>query len=241
MCRYLSASRVRYVAPRPGASTRRFEGEVRCAAARRVDAALRAADVDRLAGDGRGHRVALVHRDRVHDPGHDLRVRAHVGRRDVLFRPDQDRDLRRVAPGQVLELALGQLVRVDRHRALRAAVGEADRGALPGHEHGERLDQVQVDVRVVSDAALGRAPADVVLHPPAGEDSHRAVVHVDREVHGQLALHFAQAFTRVVGKADDVRRGVEATLCGLESGGADFDRHVATSDSNSRSPPLPEN
>ena len=218
-----------------------FQGEIGGAAAGSIDTAFGAADVDRLAGDRRGHRVALVHGDRVHDPGHDLGVGAHVGRGDVLLGPDQDRDLRGVAPGQVLELTLCELVWVDRHRPLRSAVGQADRGAFPGHEHRERLDEVEVDVRVIADAALGRAPADVVLHAPAGEHPDRAVVHVHREVHGQLAFDLAQASTRVVGKADDVRRGVEATLCGLESGGSNFDRHVATSDSNSRPPRVPEN
>ena len=51
---------------------------------------------------------------------------------------------------------------------------------------------------------------------------------------GQLALDFAEALPRVVGKADEVSRGIETPLCGLEGRGSNFDRHMATSDSNSR-------
>src|SRR5207249_4903873 len=136
------------------------------------------------------------------------------------------------ATGQVLELVQGELAGVDRDSALGAAVGDPDRGALPGHEHRERLDQVEVDVRVVADAAFGRAAADVVLDAPAGVDADRAVVVLDREMHRELALDLAQAPPGVVGEADHVGSGVETALCGLESGSPGVDRHLKASDSN---------
>src|SRR5207302_2159132 len=74
-----------------------FEGQVGRTPAGRVSAALGAADVDRLAGDRRGDRVARVHGDRVHDPGHYLGSGAHVGGGDVLLRADDDRDVGRKA------------------------------------------------------------------------------------------------------------------------------------------------
>ena len=43
-----------------------------------------------------------------------------------------------------------------------------------------------------ADAALGRPAAEVVLDAVAGEDLDAAVVHQDREVHGQLATRLAQ-------------------------------------------------
>jgi len=45
---------------------------------------------------------------------------------------------------------------------------------------------------------------------------HRAVVHADREVDGQLALDLAEPLPCVFGKTDDVSRGIETPLCGLE-------------------------
>ena len=56
------------------------------AGSRRLVPEDRAADRDRLAGDDLGHGVALLHRVRVHHPGHRLLVRRHVGRRDVELR-----------------------------------------------------------------------------------------------------------------------------------------------------------
>src|ERR687896_405214 len=74
------------------------------AARRRLLAAERAADRERLARDDPEHRVALVHRVGVEDPGHDAAVGADVRRRDVPLRPDVVDDLARVAPSHVLEL-----------------------------------------------------------------------------------------------------------------------------------------
>ena len=85
-----------------------------------------------------------------------------------------------------------ELLRVDDDAALAAAVRDADDRALPGHPHREGLDLVEGDVLVVADAALGRAAAEVVLDAVAGEHLDRAVVHVDREVDGQLAARLAQ-------------------------------------------------
>ena len=65
----------------------------------------RAADRDRLAGHDLRHRVAALHRVRVHHPGHRLLVRRHVRRGDVLLRPDERQQLRREPPRQPLELA----------------------------------------------------------------------------------------------------------------------------------------
>ena len=47
-------------------------------------------------------------------------------------------------------------------------------------------------VLVVADAALGWAAAEVVLDAVAREDLDAAVVHVDREVNGELATGLAQ-------------------------------------------------
>ena len=132
-----------------------------------------------------------MHRYRVHDPGHHLRVGAHIRCWDVLFRAEKDGDLGRVPAREVLELALRKLRRVACDGSLGTAVGQADRRALPRHQHRQGLDEVESDVGVVTDPTLGRPAADVVLHAPASEDVDRAVVHVDREVDRELALDVA--------------------------------------------------
>ena len=59
------------------------------AAAGRLAAAQRSADLDRLAGHHGGRRVADVHRVGVHEPGHHLLVGVDVGRRDVVLGADR--------------------------------------------------------------------------------------------------------------------------------------------------------
>ena len=67
-------------------------------------AAFRAADTHGLSRHDRGGGIALVHAVGVHHPGHDLRVRVDVGRRNVAVRTDQWLDFHGVAPGQLLKL-----------------------------------------------------------------------------------------------------------------------------------------
>ena len=199
----ISRAAIEPALPKPWTATRvlvrsmprwrgRLDDRVDAAAGRRLVAALRAAEADRLAGDDAGDRVAGVHRVGVHHPGHDLGVGVDVRRRDVLLGSDEDLDLGEEAAGQALELLLAELLGVDDDAALAAAVRDADDRALPGHPHGEGLDLVERDVLVVADAALGRPATEVVLDAVAGEDLDGSVVHVDREMDGQLAAGLAQ-------------------------------------------------
>src|SRR5439155_10827771 len=131
-------------------------------------------------GDG----VALKHGYSIHDPGHRLRVGVDIGGGDVNLGADDGRDLGRVAARQALELRDAVLFGVDDDAALGAAVGDAHRGALPGHPHGEGLYLVQGHVRVIADTALRRAAGQRVLHAVAGEHPVAPIVHAHREVHG---------------------------------------------------------
>ena len=74
------------------------------AGARRLVAEERAAERDRLAGDDLRHRVADLHRVRVHHPGHRLLVRGHVRSGDVLLRADDRQELRGEAARERLQL-----------------------------------------------------------------------------------------------------------------------------------------
>ena len=131
----------------------------------RAVAADRAAEREWLPGHDPEDRVTDVHRVRVEDPCHHLRVGTDVGRRDVLLRPDLVDDLGRVAAGEPLELSGGEALRVADDAALRAPEREAHQRTFPGHPHREGLDLVVGDVRVVANAAL-RRPAGDVVHDP---------------------------------------------------------------------------
>ena len=116
---------------------------------------------------------------------------------------------RRVRPSSSF---VRELLGVDRDAALAAAVRDADDRALPGHPHREGLDLVERDVLVVADAALGRAAAEVVLDAVAGEDLDGAVVHVDREVDGQLAARLAEHRAEPRVEVEALRGEVELAL-----------------------------
>ncbi len=149
-------------------------------------AAARAANIDGLAGDHRGHGLAHVHGVCVHHPRHGLFVGVHVGRGNIFFRTDELDQLRGIAAGHALQFALGHLVGIADHSTLGATEGNVDYGALPGHPTGQGADFVEGNVGRVAQAALGRTARDRVLHPEAGEDFEMAVVHHDRNVQDDL-------------------------------------------------------
>ena len=162
------------------------------ALARRIRPADGAADREGLPGDDAGHRVAPVHRHRVHDPGHHLGVGPHVRGGDVGFRADHRLDLGGEAAGQALQLLAAHRARIAGHAALRAAEGDLDQRALPGHPHGECADVIEIGLRVEAETALGRAAGHVVLDAVAREHADRAVVQLHGEVDRELALWDAQ-------------------------------------------------
>jgi hypothetical protein len=72
--------------------------------------------------------------------------------------------------------------------ALRAAVGEAEEGALPGHPHREGRALTECHRRVVADPTLRRPEDTRVLDPIAGKDADRAVVAADRNRNRERSL-----------------------------------------------------
>ena len=175
------------------------------AAPGRLDAAERAAQVQRLAGDDTGRRRPGVHRIGVHHPGHDLAVGVDVGCRDVALRADDDADLAGVAPRHPLELLQRQQLRIAADAALRAAVRQVHRGALDRHPRRQRHHLLERHVGVVAHAPLAGAARQVVLDPVALEVGDAAVVHLDRHVDDQRALRALQRL-RPAGERPEVRQ-----------------------------------
>ena len=85
------------------------------------------------------------------------------------------------------ELLDAELARVDGDAALGAAVGQIDDGRFPGHERGQGADFVEIDFGVIAQAALHGAAGVVVLHAVADEGFEAAVVHLDGNLHLDLA------------------------------------------------------
>ena len=150
--------------------------------------ALAAADADRFSRDHCRDRAAVMHAQGVHDPGHDAGVCANVGGGNIALRADDQADLGGITAGHALELAFRELFWIDDHATLGAAVGDADYSVLPGHQHCQRPDLVQSQVRAEANTALGWAAGVVVLHPIAGENAGRAIVHAHGEINRELAF-----------------------------------------------------
>ena len=183
------------VAP-PGCDAQPLQRAVRQigdAAPGRLAPAQGAAGGDRLAGDDLGHRAPLVHRIRVHEPGHDLLVGAHVGRHHVGVGADEGDHLLHVAARQVLQFMARQRVGIDGDAALRTAIGQAGQRAFPAHPDRQRGDLADVEIGRIARAALGGAECQVVLHAVAVEDPGAAVLHVDRAGDGDGTLGKQQA------------------------------------------------
>src|SRR5690606_24866350 len=98
----------------------------------------------------------------------------------------------RVTARQALELVHAERERIADDAALRAAEGNVDHGALPGHPCCQRLDLIEAHVLVEADAALGGPPRRVVQHAVPGEHLYLATVHHDRYGDRDLLLAATQ-------------------------------------------------
>ena len=156
--------------------------------------------------------MAGVHADGVHHPGHDLGVGVDVGGRDVAVGPDHDTDLARIAAGEVLELVSAELLRIDDHPSLGAAVRNSHHGAFPGHPHGKCLDLCQAHVRVVPNTTLGGTAVYVVMDPETAEHLDGVIVHQDREGDDQLTLALSKDSRHVWIEAQRLGGDVELLL-----------------------------
>ena len=156
-----------------------------------------------------GTAYPLLHRVRVHHPGHRLLVRGHVRGGDVLLRPDDGQELRREPARQALDLGQRELARVAANAALRAAVRQAEERALPRHPHRERRALAERDLRVVADAALRRPEDARVLDAVAGEHDAAPVVHPHGDADDERALRVPQPLGDLVGDLRDRDRLVE--------------------------------
>ena len=145
-------------------------GREKTAAARGLRAAEGSPQVHGFAGDDAEVVLPFVHRlVRVVDERHRLRIRIHIGRRNVCVGPDVVVELDDEAPGDVFEILGAESLGVADDTALGTTEGNAHHSALPRHPRGERPNLVLRDVGVVSHAPLA-GTADATVH---GTDSRR--------------------------------------------------------------------
>ena len=108
----------------------------------------------------------------VHDPGHHVGRRPHVGGGNVDIGADQIVDRVDEPARDPLELMGRALFWVERDPPLGPAVGDVDDGCLPGHEGRQPPDLVEIDLRMVAQPPLHRPAGVVVLDAVANEGGH---------------------------------------------------------------------
>ena len=169
----------------------------------RLVSAERSAHHHGLAGDDAQRVVAIVLGGHlgvgVGKPSHDLGVGAHVRGGNVVIRPDLIADRRAEPAGDPHQLVAAEIARVALDPALAAAEGDPHQRTFHRHQDRQRLDVVQVDVRVVANAALVRPQRIVVLHPIALEKIVVPVVHEHRKVHHDLVVGLGKNDLLMVG------------------------------------------
>src|ERR1700737_1137521 len=104
------------------------------------------------------------------------------------MRANNDRNFGGIAARESLQFRRTHALGVADDAAFRAAKGDADDRALPGHPHRQSLYLVQRHLRAITNAALGRAAIDVMLNTVAREGLDAAIVQAYRKIHCQFAL-----------------------------------------------------
>ena len=193
----------------------RFIGDNQAASPGSLRPSLRAAQIQRFSGHYGRHGVALVHGIGIHDPGHGLLVRAHVGRRHVALRSDEFQNLGRVAPGDSLQLAFAQNLRIADHAALAAAKRDVHDGAFPRHPGRESAHFVERNIGSKTDAALGRAACNRMLNAISGEYFNPAVVQGDGDVDGQFHGGSAQHLPHAIIETEPAGRFIKTVRGGF--------------------------
>src|SRR5258706_9200204 len=129
-----------------------------------------------------------VHRVGVHDPRHYLFIGVDIGRRNISIRAEDVHERSRIAPGQLLQLRIGESHWIADDSAFGTTKWEIDHGTFPGHPGGQRTYFIQSHVGSVSDAAFTRASRETVLNTITLENLQGAVIHHNGNSHTNLAI-----------------------------------------------------
>ena len=192
----------------------RLQGDNAAAAACRCWTPARAAQVQGLACHNGSHRVALVHRVGIHDPGHGLLVGIHVRGRYIALRAQDVHQFGGVAPRDALQLARREHLWIADYAALSTAKRNVNHGAFPSHPGREGAHFVERDVGSKTNAALGWAAGQRVLHPVAGEHLQPPVIEADRNVNGHLHRRTPQDLGQAIVQPQSQCGFIEARLGG---------------------------
>ena len=157
--------------------------------------------------------MAFVHRERVHKPRHDLRVRIHVRRGHVLVGADESFERGSISSRQSFDFDERHLGRVADDAAFAPAERDADDRALPGHPHRKRFHFVERDAGVVANATFGGAARRIVLRAVTGKNLNRIIRHSYGKSDRQNLFALCQLGAEVIFHSKLSGSGVELFHC----------------------------
>ena len=151
----------------------------------------------------------------IHDPSHRLGRGAHVGGRDIDIGAEEFVDCIDESAREPLQLPVGELGGIDGDASFGAAVGNVDNRRLPRHQGCQPPHLLQVDLRMVTQASLHRAPGVVVLHAIADVGEEFSGVEFHRNLHLHLAAGGEEQLPHVGGEIELVGGPVEIDSRGI--------------------------
>src|SRR5262249_48019921 len=113
-----------------------------------------------------------------------------VGRRDISLRIHQDANFCCITTSEIFQFPYGECFWVTYHPTLRPTIGKPYYCTLPGHPHSERAHLVKRRCRMITNATLSGTKGGIVVHPVAGEDPNRIIIHLNWEIDGQLTFRY---------------------------------------------------
>lgn len=120
----------------------------------------------------------------VHDPGHLAGTGSNIGSGDIDTGSDEVllAELHGVATGDLLQLSGGELLGVELDTSLGTTEGNIDDSALEGHEGGQGLDLLKIDLIRETDTSLGGKAMAGVLGTVTLNDDVGVIVNLDGEL-----------------------------------------------------------
>src|SRR6202044_1162333 len=183
-------------------------------AARSLNAALRATDVQRLAGDNAGNCLSHVHGVGVHDPCHRLLVGIHVGGGNVLFRPNKLDNLRSVAARHAFQLAAAHGFRIADDTTFGSPKGNIHDCTLPRHPARQCSHFIESHIGRVADTSLAWTARHGVLYAKSSKHVDHAVIESYGKMNDHLARRRAQHLPKPLVEIQLARGKIEArALC----------------------------
>ena len=130
----------------------------------------------------------------ISNPCHDLTVCVYIRRRHIFVRSDNRENFTHIAACQTLEFALGQFMGIYLDTAFSAAVRNISDRVLYGHPCGKSFYFILVRSGMEADTAFCRAAGCIVLYPVPRKHFHMAVIHGNRNAHGQFPFRITHKF-----------------------------------------------